>query len=326
MAALNEPTRARLLRVIEQHELSVGEISQVLQLPQSTTSRHIKVLSEGEWLASRRDGTSRLYRLAKDLFPQSQIRLWSFLKDNLGPGAQAQQDDARLHRVLFDRQSKGQEFFATSAGNWDKIRHELFGSEFELGLLPALLPEESVVCDLGCGTGRIAELLAPFASRVIGIDASAAMIEAAKTRLASHLATGNGYGGTVELHQAELKSVPLASASVDVALLVLVLHYVSDPQGVLCEVARVLKPGGKLVLLDMQPHTREEYRAQMGHLWQGFDAGVLKSWLTTAGFSTSRYAALPPDPMAKGPPLFVSSAHTANPHDRGKRYLLLNGN
>lgn len=326
MAALNEPTRARLLRVIEQHELSVGEISQVLQLPQSTTSRHIKVLSEGDWLSSRRDGTSRLYRLAKDLFPPRQTKLWSFLKESLGTGSQAQQDDARLQRVLFERQSKGQEFFANSAGSWDHIRHDLFGSEFELGLLPALLPDQSIVCDLGCGTGRIAELLSPFAAKVIGVDASTEMIEAAKARLGLRANSPRVAFENVELHQAELRTLPLANASVDVALMVLVLHYLSDPPSVLREVARVLKPGGKLVVLDMQPHTREEYRLQMGHLWQGFSEATLRSWFKSAGFAAARYSPLPPDPMAKGPELFVSSAHNENATDRGKRYLLLNGN
>ncbi len=319
MAALNDPLRARLLRLIEQHELSVGEIAQVLQLPQSTASRHIKVLADHAWLSSRRHGTSNLYRLADDIFPDSQKHLWSILRDSLSRDTKIAQDDARLQRVLFERQNKGQEFFASSAGRWDKLRNELFGSEFELRLLPALLPTGSVVVDLGCGTGRITELLAPFAARVIGVDGSEAMIEAARQRVRA-----NG-ANNVDFHHAQLQELPLEDDAADVALMILVLHYVSNPQAALREAARVLKPGGKLVLVDMQPHDHEEYRSDMGHLWQGFAQEQLINWLSNAGFPASGYTPLPPDPSARGPALFVSSAHTETQEDPSKRYLLLGG-
>jgi ArsR family transcriptional regulator len=173
------------------------------------------------------------------------------------------------------------------------------------------------VCDLGCGTGRISELVAPFVERVIGIDASEAMIAAAKTRLHAQK--------NVEFHHAQLQALPLEERCADIALLVLVMHYVSDPPGVLAEAARVLKPGGKLLIVDMQPHAQEEYRVQMGQLWQGFEASRIDAWLRGAGFAPQRYAELPPDPAAKGPPLFVSSAHNKPRQPASKRYLLLGG-
>ena len=322
MTALNEPVRARLLRVIERHELNVGEISQILQLPQSTASRHIKVLSDSAWLTSRREGTSRLYRLASDTFSPSQARLWTLLRDGLSQEALVEQDDSRLQRVLFERQSKGQQFFASSAGRWDRLRSELFGQEFELRLLPALLPEGSIVCDLGCGTGRISELLAPFAQRVIAVDASEAMIAAARARLEHQSQSIDN----IELHHAQLERLPLEAASADLALMVLVLHYVSDPQVVLQETARILKPGGKLVVLDMLPHSREEYRAQMGHLWPGFERKQLGMWLKAAGLEFTSYLTLPPDPSARGPALFLGSAQTETMSGAEKRYLLLGSN
>lgn len=316
MAALNDPTRARLLRVVEQNELNVSELSAVLQLPQSTTSRHIKALVGGTWLSSRREGTSRHYRLDEATLQAAQRRLWNLLREGLASDQQVANDDERLQRVLFERQQKGQDFFADSARHWDRLRAEMFGSEFELRLLAALLPEHAIVCDLGCGTGRMTELLSPFAQHVIGVDASEAMIEAARQRLRPSTNT--------TIHRAQLKELPLDDDSIDVALMVLVLHYVSDPLAALKEAERVLRPGGKLVLVDMQPHDRTDYRPQMGHLWQGFAPEQVKEWFSEAKFGDVNYTRLPPERSAKGPPLFVSSAHTENPNKVAKRFLLLN--
>lgn len=311
LGALNDPIRARLLRLIEQHELSVGEIAQVLQLPQSTASRHIKILSDQDWLSSRRAGTSRLYRLDHSAFPESQRRLWAILRDSLKPEGKVQSDDARLQRVLLERQSKGQAFFASAAGRWDKLRGDLFGTEFELHLLASLLPKNATVVDLGCGTGRLTELLVPFAQRVVAVDGSEAMIEAARTRLRETHGPSVDEG-KIEFCLAQLQNLPLDSAQADVALMVLVAHYVSDPAAAFVEAARLLKPGGQLLILDMQPHDQDEFRGQMGHLWQGFDATQLMGWLTAVGFTDVRYTPVPPDPSSKGPALFVSSAHTTS--------------
>jgi ArsR family transcriptional regulator len=163
-----------------------------------------------------------------------------------------------------------------------------------------LLDPDSVVGDLGCGTGRIAELLAPFARRVHGVDGSAAMVRAARTRL-------RGFDN-VELHRASREELPLEDRSLDLALLVLVLHHLGDPEQVLGEVCRVLKPGGRVLIVDAQAHNHEEYRQQMGHVWLGFEAEKLSSWLHVRGYDTIRHTALRPDPAAKGPPLFVCTA------------------
>jgi ubiquinone/menaquinone biosynthesis C-methylase UbiE len=297
MACLNEPLRARLLGLVEQQELSVGELSSVLQLPQSTTSRHLKVLSDEAWLSSRRDGTSRLYRLCAEQFSPKQAQLWGLVKTSIT--SHSVRDSRRLQRVLVQRQAESQAFFASAAAHWDRLRSELFGADLERRFLPALLAPDCTVLDLGCGTGRLAAAFAPFVKRVIGIDASVAMVDAARTHLQDH--------DNVEVHQAELQQLPVADASVDLALVVLVLHYVASPAAALREVGRVLRPNGRVLLVDMQPHEKDEHPSQMGQLWSGFTREQLSDWMAP-NFQNVAYSELEPDPSAKGPALFVCSA------------------
>lgn len=305
MSSLSDPTRARTLRLLERQELAVAELCDVLQLPQSTVSRHLKVLSDERWVGSRREGTSRLYRLAAEGLEPPARRLWALLREQLGQVESARQDDQRLERVLAARRTGSQAFFASTAGAWDRLRDELFGRSFDLRALPALLDEGWAVGDLGCGTGGIAEALAPFVQRVVAVDSSAAMLRAARRRL----------GGleNVELRRGEMEALPLSDQSLDAALLALVLHHLPDPRRALAEAARVLKPGGRLLVVDMQPHDRAEYRGQMGHVWLGFSEEQLKRWVAESGLTHILWRALPPEPGAKGPSLFAAAARRPTP-------------
>jgi ArsR family transcriptional regulator len=174
----------------------------------------------------------------------------------------------------------------------------LFGRRADVALL-GLLDENWKVADLGCGTGAVSQALAPFVEQVIAVDESNAMLSAARKRLHG---TDN-----VDIRNGRLEALPLADGEVDVALLFLVLHYASDPVKVIGEAVRVLKPGGRLLVLDMMPHDRQDLRQTMGHLWQGFDGPTLSEWMRSAGLGSFRYNPLPPDPDAKGPTLFAAS-------------------
>jgi SAM-dependent methyltransferase len=296
-------TRCRMLRILARQELTVSELCSVLQLPQSTVSRHLKTLQDDRWIASRRDGTSRFYSMAAGELAADARGLWELVERQVGEGRAAGQDDQRLEGVLAGRRSKSREFFASTAGQWDRVREELFGPAFHLHALPALLDEEWVVGDLGCGTGQMSEALAPFVRQVVAVDGSVEMLAAARERLAGV--------GNVEFRQGELEALPLADASLDAALLVLVLHHAPDPARVLKEVARVLRPGGRLLLVDMLPHEREEYQQQMGHVWLGFAPDQVERYLASAGFQGARVRPLPTDPNAKGPNLFAAAAKAA---------------
>lgn len=304
---LADATRCRVLGVLEGQELTVSELCQVLQLPQSTVSRHLKTLADGGWLAVRSEGTSRLYEARNGDLEPGAAALWGVVRPELAAEPAWRQDGLRLESVLAKRRSRSEEFFAETAGAWDELRARLFGERFDDAALLALLPAAAVAGDLGCGTGRLAQRLAPWVARVVAVDGSAAMLEAARRRL--------GAESAVELRQGELEKLPVADGELDLATLFLTLHHVAEPERVLAEVARALAPGGRLLLVDMLPHDREAFRREMGHVWLGFSRDQTALLLAGAGLAVERIAPLPPDPDASGPALFVATAMRTGPND-----------
>jgi ubiquinone/menaquinone biosynthesis C-methylase UbiE len=300
LSALADPTRCRMLSLLDRQELTVGELCDVLQSPQSTVSRHLKTLADAGWVQSRKDGTSRYYALAAADADQSRAQIWEVTRRQLAGRPGVDQDARRLERVLARRSQTSQQFFQTSAGQWDRLREDLFGREFALNAMLGLLPSTFVVGDLGCGTGVTAATLAPHVARVIGVDASEEMLTAARLRLRS---TEN-----VELRRGSLESLPIDSSSLDAATLMLVLHHLPSPALALNEAARVVKPGGKLLIVDMAPHEHEEYRQQMGHVWLGFADDQMKKVVEAAGFSDVRIWPLPTSTDVRGPGLFAAVA------------------
>jgi ArsR family transcriptional regulator len=300
LTTLSDATRGRMLLILERHELTVSELCAVLQLPQSTVSRHLKTLADASWVTSRRDGTSRYYTLALDERDAHTRRLWSLLREQIATTAGADQDTRRLKGVLGRRQSKSEEFFASAAGQWDRLRRELFGAASPLHALPALIDSRWTIGDLGCGTGETSAALAPFVTQTVAVDRSGEMLQAARRRLRGL--------ANVDVRRGELEALPIADGELDAAIMMLVLHHVPDPGAVLQEAARTLKPRGRLVLCDMLPHDHEEYKQQMGHVWLGFSDEQLRRLLGGAGFEDVRIVPLSVDPEAKGPALFVASA------------------
>ncbi|MDO8502202.1 MAG: metalloregulator ArsR/SmtB family transcription factor [Gemmatimonadaceae bacterium] len=302
MTALADSTRSRMLLLLERHELTVNEIRSVLQLPQSTVSRHLKVLGDHDWIVSRPEGTSRRYRAAEKLDASSR-KLWHLVREQVIATPAAAQDTRRVQTVLAHRRSKSQKFFSSAAGQWDRLRVELFGRRADLMGLLGLLDDTWTVGDLGCGTGQLTESLAPFVGRVIAVDDSSAMLAAARRRLTSM--------NNVDVRSGRLESLPIEDGSLDAALLFLVLHYVPEPAEAIAEARRVLKPGGRLLIVDMMPHDREDLLHDMGHVWRGFSEEQISSLLEAAEFSGGRYHPLPPDEAAKGPTLFAAVARRA---------------
>src|ERR1700737_4405862 len=314
LSALADTTRSRILLLLDRHELTVTELCGIMQLPQSTVSRHLKALADSAWVAARAEGTSNVYSMTRaatrsgrplqiegrdDLDPPAR-RLWALVREQVGSTPAAVQDQSRLQAALGERRTKSQEFFSFSAGQWDRLRDELFGERFHLAALAAFAVSKWIVGDLGCGTGQVGAALAPFVTQVIAVDASAAMLQAAKKRL-------RGFDN-VDLRRGELEALPIEGARLDAAMLMLVLHHVPEPERALAEVARVLKPGGRLIVVDMLPHDRESYRQYMGHIWLGFSGEQVRRMLTDVGFADTRIVPLLPDAKSKGPGLFVTTA------------------
>ncbi|MFH1530273.1 MAG: metalloregulator ArsR/SmtB family transcription factor [Pseudomonadota bacterium] len=300
MSALADGLRGRILLLLEAHELTVNELCATLQLPQSSTSRHLKTLADVGWVVSRPEGTRRLYRMAERDEDAPVRQLWGLARAQLSDTPGARDDHGRLQSVLAERRDRSREFFESDAARWDHLRDELFGARFFQFGFPGLLDPDLVIGDLGCGSGALSELLAPFVRRVIAVDDSEAMLGEARTRLERF--------SNVELHRGALESLPLETGTLDAATLVLVLHHLPDPGEAVREVARVLRPGGRLMVVDMLPHDRQEYRPQMGHVWMGFSTEQVGQLLTRNGFGQQRIIEIPADPAARGPSLFAAAA------------------
>ena len=298
LTALADPIRARLLLVLERHELTVSELHAALQLPQSTVSRHLRALANAGWIVSREDGTSNRYRMAGRETHGSARRLWLSVREEVGAMATATRDAERVRGVIAARHSTSQRFFASSAAQWDKLRGELFGTRSELFALLGLLDKSWTVADLGCGTGQLSDAMAPFVRSVIAVDESPDMLRAARARLGAHR--------NVDVRQGALESLPIVAGELDLTVLSLVLHYVDDPPEALRGVNTALNERGRLVMIDMLPHDRTDFRDTMGHAWLGFSAEQVTKWADEAGFGECRVSALPAAPQSAGPSLFAA--------------------
>lgn len=299
LATLSDLARVRLLRLLALHELSVGELAAAVQLPQSTVSRHLKLLHDGGWVIKRAAGTASLYRLVEDALDDDARELWRLTQTQLGDSHTLQDDDVRLAEVLAERREDSRTFFGRLGGEWDHVRKELFGAAFTSEAFLAFMPSHWVVADLGCGTGNGAAVLAPYVRKVIGIDREPAMIEAAQRRTADL--------NNVEFREGELTSLPLEDGEVDGAVVLLVLHHLEEPLDALRDIHRVLAPQGVLLVVDMVPHDREAYRHTMRVQQLGFDESTVRGWASDAGFDDARYSRLRPAIGAKGPGLFVAT-------------------
>jgi len=303
LSALSDATRCRMLLLLEKNELTVSELCEVLQLPQSTVSRHLKVLSDAGLAISRRDGTSRFYTASLTDGAGATRKLWLAVREPVAATPASDQDAHRLKGVLASRRSKSEAFFAESASEWDRLRDELFGRQFCVRAMFGFFDPDMVVGDLGCGTGQVTAGLAPYVGRVIAVDGSGEMLQAARRRLQEF--------DNVAIRRGDLEALPIEEGELDAAALVLVLHHLPQPGRVLREAARVLKPGGRLVVVDMLPHEREEYKQQMGHVWLGFSRDRITAELAETGFERVAVRALPPEPGVKGPTLFAASCRRA---------------
>ncbi len=299
LASLGDMVRLRLLRVIEREELSVGELSKILQLPQSTVSRHLKLLYENGWIIRRASGPASYFRVDPEQISADAAELWHVVQKQLGGAPTLADDDHRLTEVLAERPTDSKAFFGRIVGDWDRLRGELFGEAFAAEALLSFLSRDWIMADLGCGTGMTTELLAPVVRRVIAVDREPQMLDTARQRLERF--------DNVEYHQNDLTALSIADGSVDAVIVSLVMVYIPEPEAATREVARILKPGGSAIFVDLLAHDRQEYLHTMGHRHLGFDEAAVRRWADDAGLSDVRYRRLRTDMRAKGPGLFVAT-------------------
>lgn len=287
LRAAAEPTRLRLLAVCAQAELTVTELTEVLGQSQPRISRHLKLLCEGGLLVRVREGTSAFYRTATD-GPTGDLA--RYLVASLdGDDALLAPDYVRLDAVRRNRAESAAAYFRRNAAHWDEIR-SLYVDEAEVeSALLTLLPEDRIGdhLDVGTGTGRILELVAPRAHRAFGIDLSREMLAVARTRL-ERLPVDN-----CQVRHGDMYRLPWPDGSFDLITFHQVMHYADDPGVAVAEAARVLRPGGRLIVVDFAPHDLEFLRTGHAHRRLGLGDDEIAAWFEAAGLLLASPLALP---------------------------------
>lgn len=304
---LSDPTRIRILRLLEQQELLVGELMTILAMAQSRVSRHLAILRDAGLLTDRRKGTYVAYRSTlPEVGPWHDA--WQLARASLAGDATAERDDTLLRRTVAARSARsGRDFFEQVGPDWDALRR-VFGDDLlRARAITALVSPPLRVADVGTGTGVLALELARLGLDVVGIDRSEAMLEAARQKWLSEAgATGGAGRGTLELLAGDAHALPLPDACFDAAFAHMVLHSLEEPERAVREMARVVRPGGRVVLVDFLAHEHAWMGQELGLLWLGFEPEQVRAWLDAAGLECGRLAREEPDEKRDLPASFIA--------------------
>lgn len=304
--AIGDPSRLRILLLVQGMELAVGEIAQVLQQSQPRVSRHLRILAEAGLVERVREGAWVFVRLGPAAISAPALAAIEALAASV-PGAAdvGAADRARLAVVRADRAAAVDSWFAAHAGEWQQER-SLHSSEaaVEAAILAALGDGTlGDLVDVGTGTGRMIELLGGKATTALGLDRNPEMLRLARSRLDAAELTA------ARVQTGDMYQLPLADAACDTIVLHQVLHYADDPAAVIDEAARVLRPGGRLLVIDLMPHNREELRVERRHLRLGFADEAVCGWMAQAGLKARVAGRLPPEgPDALGVTIWLGTA------------------
>ncbi|MCF7849866.1 MAG: metalloregulator ArsR/SmtB family transcription factor [Kiritimatiellales bacterium] len=282
--ALADEGRLRILRAIDQAELSVAELVQSLEMPQSTVSRHLKPLREAGLVEARRDGTSVFYNRGPIFRDPAFAQV---MNDRLKELHAANRDAASVEQVLNLRRKRSKEFFDQIAGRYGSLTDPGGGWQALAAALAAGFSGKEVA-DLGCGEGQLTLLLARFAKKVTAFDQSQQML-----KLVQEKAEEQGLLDRVEVKKGILEDLPFPDGCLDAVFLSQSLHHSSNPQKVLLACSAALKKGGQLIILDLVRHEHEWTREEWADEWLGFDPFQLRSWLKDVGLETAVLDALP---------------------------------
>lgn len=284
--ALADPTRLRILGLLRAMELSVGELAQVLGQSQPRVSRHVRILADAGLAVRRKEGSWVFLGLGAEGHTRpvlDAIDSWAEGDDHW-----AMADIARLAAVRADRQAAAEAYFAAHAEQWDAIRSLYVPESAVEAAIVEMLDAAPLgrLVDLGTGTGRMLELLGGRAHHATGIDRSPEMLRLARAKLA---AAGLDHA---DLRQGDIYALPLDGGSADTVVLHQLLHYAQQPDAAINEAARLLVPGGRILIVDFAAHQREELRTRDAHARLGFDDGQIGGWYAAAGLELQAARAL----------------------------------
>ena len=280
--ALADPTRLRVVALLRIMELSVGELAHILGQSQPRVSRHLKILADAGVLERRKEGSWVFLTLAdtEQLEP-----LFALIDDWADPSTRTlfASDGARTESIRAERAEAANRYFAGHAGVWDQIRSlHVAESEVERAIDRSLSGRPlGRLVDIGTGTGRMIELFGPRATHAIGIDRSSEMLRLARVKL-------EAAGIHSSLRQGDMYALPLDDGSADSVIIHQVLHYAHSPAAAIAEAARVLAPGGSLLVVDFAAHEREELRSTDAHIRLGFEDEVMKGWFAASGLQVDQ--------------------------------------
>jgi ubiquinone/menaquinone biosynthesis C-methylase UbiE len=309
LRAAAEPTRLRLLALAERGAFCVSEFTEILGQSQPRLSRHLKLLCDCGLLDRVREGANVWFTLPHGETGALARDLVARLPDD-DPMLEA--DRRQAGRVLAERARVASESFRRQGADWDEMRAlDLPAAAVEAAVL-SLVPERDAgrLLDIGTGTGRVLELLAPRISQGVGVDASKAMLALARSRLArpglSHCS----------VRLADMYRLPFPDATFDLAVMQMVLHYAEDPPGVLAELGRVLRPAGRLILIDLAQHGRDDLLTKLAHRWSGFTDDMMRGLLADAGLLQGEPVAIEgPLAIRLWPATRVADAPVAQPRE-----------
>ncbi|MBY0334631.1 MAG: metalloregulator ArsR/SmtB family transcription factor [Acetobacteraceae bacterium] len=274
LRAAAEPTRLRLLALCARGAFCVSDLCDLMGQSQPRLSRHLKLLVEAELLERVPEGANAYFQVPPGA-EVAHVLLARLPEDDPTLAA----DRRQAVRLAAERARAASDAFRRDGADWDETRAlGLPAAAIEAALLDALPPRLGRLLDIGAGTGRLLELVAPRVASALGVDASREMLALARGRLAER-----GLAGRCAVRQADMYRLPLADDSFDAVTLQMVLHYAEDPAAAVAEAARVLRPEGALVILDLAAHGRTELLERHKHRWPGFDDAALAGWLGQAG-------------------------------------------
>lgn len=317
LKAAGESTRLRLLVLLAESELNVKDLTRILGQSQPRISRHLKLLTEAGLIERYQEGSWVFFRLARSGGSGELVR--AIVKALNPEDSDLERDRARAQGVMRERSITAQAYFKDHAGEWDVIRSlHVAEDDVEQAIVEAMGPGPfDILVDLGTGTGRILEIFADRSRRAVGVDVNRDMLAYARARLE---AAGLD---NCQVRQGDLFSLSFADGEVDAVVLHQVLHYLDDPAGALREAARILAPGGKLLVVDFAPHELEFLRETHAHRRLGIEPEQVADWIASSGLQLGLHRDLKPGSGARDEKLTVSLWLISKPgngaKDRRKR-------